>query len=205
MSQRLGDGGVLTVASGGGVRVGGTGFAPSGYVDVFLDPPSTGALAYALARLLPRSSFSLGRVVVDADGSISGSIDIPADAPVGERVLQIVGRTGDDRSLVLSLGIEVAAPEQRTIMITATRGVGRKKQFVRVQGETTGLAGREVSLRMWSGGRAGYVSHPKQPVVRSDDTFRWSVRMPKRVRIFATVMVGGERVRSNPVVVRAVR
>jgi hypothetical protein len=31
------------------------------------------------------------------------------------------------------------------------------------------------------------------------------VRMPKRVRIFATVMVGGERVRSNPVVVRAVR
>ena len=205
MGQQLGEGGVLTVATGGGVSVGGTGFAPSGYVDVFLDPPSTGALAYALARLLPRSSFSLGRVVVDADGSISGSIDIPADAPVGERVLQIVGRTGDDRSLVLSLGIEVAAPEQRTIMITATRGVGRKKQFVRVQGETTGLAGREVSLRMWSGGRAGYVSHPKQPVVRSDDTFRWSVRMPKRVRIFATVMVGGERVRSNPVVVRAVR
>jgi len=205
MGQQLGEAGVLTVPTGGGVSVGGTGFAPSGYVDVFLDPPSTGALAFAIARLLPRSSFSLGRVGVDADGFISGSIDIPADAPVGERVLQIVGRTGDDRSLVLSLGIEVAQPEQRSIMITATRGVGRQSQLVRVKGETTGLTGREVTIRMWSGGRLGYANHPKRPLVRGDDRFSWSMRTPKRVRIFATVVVNRERVRSNAVVVRAAR
>jgi hypothetical protein len=88
--------------TGGGLRVGGSGFSPDGYVDVFLDPPTTSRMAYAIARLLPRASFSLGRVSVDADGAVTGSIQLPADAPAGSRVLQIVGRTSDDRALVLS-------------------------------------------------------------------------------------------------------
>ena len=195
--------GALRVPTGGGLRVGGSGFAPDGYVDVFLDPPTTGRLAYAIARLLPRSSFSLGRVSVDGDGAIAGSITLPANAPAGSRVLQIVGRTSDDRALVLSVGIEVASSEPRTIMITATRGVGRQKATITVAGSTTGLEGHQITMRTWSGGRLGYANHPKRPQVRDDGTFTWILRSSQRVRLYATVLVDGTRVRSNAVTVRA--
>lgn len=204
-SQQMTGDGALRVPTGGGLRVGGSGFAPEGYVDVFLDPPTTGRLAYAIARLLPRSSFSLGRVSVDADGAMSGSITLPANAPAGPRVLQIVGRTSDDRALVLSVGIEVASSEPRTIMITATRGAGRQQATITVAGSTTGLEGRQITMRTWSGGRLGYANHPKRPLIRDDGSFTWSLRMSQQVRIFATVMVDGQRVRSNAVAVRAAR
>lgn len=204
-SQQVGSDGVLRVPTGGALQLGGSGFAPSGTVDVFLDPPTTGALAYALARLLPRASYSLGRVSVDAGGAISGSIEIPDGAPRGDRVLQLVGRTGDDRALVLSLGITVAEQVAPSIMIRATRGAGSQRQTVTVSGSTTGLVGSTLSVRTWGGGRLGYTNHPVRPTVRPDGTFTWRVRSMGAMRIFVNVLVDGSRVRSNAVSVRAVR
>jgi len=204
-SQQMTSNGALRVPTGGGLRVGGSGFAPDGYVDVFLDPPTTSRLAYAIARLLPRASFSLGRVSVDAAGDVTGSIQFPVDAPTGSRVLQIVGRTGDDRALVLSVGIEVASSQSRTIMITATRGVGRQKPVIIVRGTSTGLVGREITVRAWSGGRLGYANSPARPVVREDGNFTWRMRATGPVRVYATVLVDGVRVRSNAVAVRGLR
>lgn len=205
VGQRVSSDGVLRVPTGGAVELGGSGFAPSGSVDVFLDPPTTGALAYALARLLPRSSFSLGGVEVDVEGAVSGSVELPAGMVSGQHVLQLVGRTSDDRALVLSLGIEVAEPVVPTMLITATRGAGRQKPVVIVRGKSTGLAGREVTVRASSGGRLGYTNSPSRPVVREDGNFTWRMRATGPVRIFATVLVDGVRVRSNAVVVRGLR
>jgi hypothetical protein len=147
VGQQVSGDGVLRVPTGGALQLGGSGFAPSGSVDVFLDPPTTGPLAYALARLLPRSSFSLGRVDVDVEGVIAGSVELPAEMVSGRHVLQLVGRTSDDRALVLSLGIEVAEPAVPTMLITATRGVGHQKAAVIVRGTSTGLAGGEITVR----------------------------------------------------------
>lgn len=205
VGQQVASDGVLRVPMGGALQLGGSGFAPAGTVDVFLDPPSTGALAYALARLLPRASYSLGRVVVDADGAISGSIEIPREAPPGERVLQLVGRTSEDRALVLSLGIEVAERAAPAILISATRGTGRHKPMVTLSGSTTGLVGRALNVRMWTGGRLGYTNHPSRPVVSGDGSFTWRVKSTSAVRIFVNVLVDGVRVRSNAVSVRAAR
>ena len=205
VGQQVASDGVLRVPTGGAVQLGGSGFAPSGSVDVFLDPPTTGALAYALARLLPRSSYSLGRVSVDADGAISGSIEIPVSTPSGEHVLQLVGRTSDDRALVLSLGIEVAEPVVPTMLISATRGVGRLRPVVIVRGTSTGLAGREITVRVGSGGRAGYSTSPTRPTVAEDGRFTWRLRSTAAVRIYVTALVDGTRVRSNAVVVRGLR
>ena len=205
VGQEVNSDGVLRVPTGGALQLGGSGFAPSGSVDVFLDPPTTGALAYALARLLPRSSYSLGRVSVDADGAISGSIEIPAATPAGDRVLQLVGRTSDDRALVLSLGIEVAESTPPSIVISATRGSGRQKPMVIVRGTSTGLVGRDVTVRMWSGGRVGYTNHPTRPTVRDDGSFTWRMRSTAAVRLYVNVLVEGTRVRSNAVLVRAAR
>lgn len=197
--------GVLRVPTGGALQLGGSGFAPSGYVDVFLDPPSTGALASVLARLLPRSSYAIGRVSVGADGVITGSLDIPAAAPPGDRVLQLVGRTGDDRALVLSLGIEVAEWTTPSVLISAKRGTGGQRQMVTLTGSTTGLVGRTVSVRMRSGSQVGYTNHPIRPTVRDDGTFTWRMRSTNAVRVFATVQADGIRVRSNAVLVRPAR
>jgi hypothetical protein len=136
---------------------------------------------------------------------VTGSIQLPADAPAGSRVLQIVGRTSDDRSLVLSVGIEVASSEPRTIMITASRGGARQQAVVTVRGTTTGLVGRAITLRTWSGGRLGYANQPKRPIVREDGRFTWSMRSTQQVRLYATVVVDGLRVRSNAVTVRGAR
>lgn len=197
--------GVLRVPTGGALQLGGSGFAPSGYVDVFLDPPSTGALASVLARLLPRSSYAIGRVSVGADGVITGSLDIPAAAPPGDRVLQLVGRTGDDRALVLSLGIEVAEWTTPSVLISAKRGTGGQRQMVTLTGSTTGLVGRTVSVRMRSGSQVGYTNHPIRPTVRDDGTFTWRMRSTNALRVFATVQADGIRVRSNAVLVRPAR
>ena len=205
VGQMVTSDGVLRVPTGGALQLGGSGFAPSGYVDVFLDPPSTGALAYVFARLLSRSSYAIGRVSVGADGAISGSLDIPAAAPPGERVLQLVGRTGDDRALVLSLGIEVEAWTTPSVLISAKRGTGAQRQRETLTGSTTGLVGRTVSMRMRSGGQRGYTNHPIQATVRDDGTFTWRMRSTNAVRVFATVQADGIRVRSNAVVVRAAR
>jgi hypothetical protein len=202
VGQQVASDGVLRVPTGGALELGGSGFAPSGSVDVFLDPPTTGPLAYALARLLPRSSFSLGRFEVDAEGVIAGSVELPAEMVSGQHVLQLVGRTSDDRALVLSLGIEVAEPVVPTMLITATRGVGRQKPVVIVRGTSTGLVGQEVRVRAWNGGRLGYANSPTRPIVREDGNFSWRMRATGPVRIFATVLVDGVRVRSNAVVVR---
>lgn len=205
VDQQVARDGVLRVPTGGAVQLGGSGFAPAGSVDVFLDPPTTGALAYALARLLPRSSFSLGRVLVDADGAISGSIEIPPGTPPGDRVLQLVGRTSDDRALVLSLGIEVAEPVAPSIVIRATRGAGQQSQMVTVSGSTTGLVGRTLSVRMRTGGQLLFTNHPTRPDVRDDGSFTWRIKTAGAVRIFVHVLVDGSRVRSNAVTVRAAR
>jgi hypothetical protein len=116
-----------------------------------------------------------------------------------------VGRTSDDRALVLSLGIEVAEPVVPTMLITATRGVGRQKPVVIVRGASTGLVGREVTVRAWNGGRLGYANSPTRPVVREDGNFTWRMRSTGPVRVYATVLVDGVRVRSNAVVVRGLR
>jgi len=205
VGQQVASDGVLRVPTGGALQLGGSGFAPSGSVDVFLDPPTTGALAYALARLLPRSTFSLGRVLVDADGAISGSIEIPAGTPPGGRVLQLVGRTSDDRALVLSLGIEVAESVAPSIFISATRGAGRQSQVVTVSGTTTGLVGRTLSVRMRTSGQLLFTNHPTRPSVRDDGSFTWRIRWAGAVRVFVNVVVDGSRVRSNAVTIRAAR
>ncbi len=205
VGQEVNSDGVLRVPTGGALQLGGSGFAPSGSVDVFLDPPTTGALAYALARLLPRASYSLGRVSVDADGAISGSIEIPATTPPGDRVLQLVGRTSDDRALVLSLGIEVAESVPPSLLISATRGSGRQKQVVILTGSSTGLVGRSVTVRMSSSGQLGYTNHPTRPTVRGDGRLTWRIRSSSAMRIFVNVLVDGMRVRSNAVFVRAAR
>lgn len=201
--QQVTSDGVLRVPTGGALQLGGSGFAPSGAVDVFLDPPTTGALAYALARLLPRSTYSLGRVSVDGDGVVVGSIEIPRGTAPGDRVLQLVGRTSDDRALVLSLGIRVSESGTPSIVISAKRGAGARKQTVTLSGSTTGLAGQSLTVRMWSGGRLGYSNHPTRPMVRDDGTFTWRVRSTSAVRVFVHVLVDGVRVRSNAVFVRA--
>ena len=205
VGQMVTSDGVLRVPTGGALQLGGSGFAPSGSVDVFLDPPSTGALAYVFAPLLSRSSYAIGRVSVGADGAISGSMDIPAGTPPGDRVLQLVGRTGDDRALVLSLGIEVEAWTTPSVLISAKRGTGRQKPVVIVRGTSTGLVGRTVSVRMRSGGQRGYTNHPIRPTVRDDGSFTWRMRSTNAVRVFATVQADGIRVRSNAVLVRAAR
>lgn len=205
VDQQVASDGVLRVPTGGALQLGGSGFAPSGSVDVFLDPPTTGALAYALARLLPRSSYSLGRVSVDADGEISGSVEIPAATPAGDRVLQLVGRTSDDQALVLSLGIEVAESVAPSIVISATRGSGRQKPMVIVRGTSTGLVGRNLTVRMSNSGQLGYTNHPTRPTVRDDGSFRWRMRSTAAMRIFVNVVVDGTRVRSNAVLVRGAR
>jgi hypothetical protein len=205
VDQQVTSDGVLRVPTGGALQLGGSGFAPSGSVDVFLDPPTTGALAYALARLMPRSSYTLGRVSVDADGAISGSIGIPIGTSSGEHVLQLVGRTSDDRALVLSLGIEVAESVAPSIVISATRGSGRQKPMVIVRGTSTGLVGRDITVRVGSGGRAGYSTSPTRPTVAEDGRFTWRMRATGPVRIYVTALVDGTRVRSNAVVVRGLR
>ena len=205
VSQQVARDGVLRVPTGGALQLGGSGFAPSGSVDVFLDPPTTGALAYAIARLLPRSSYSLGRVSVGADGAISGSIELPATTPPGDRVLQLVGRTSDDRALVLSLGIEVAESVPPSLLIGATRGSGRQKQVVILTGSSTGLVGRSVTVRMSNSGQLGYTNHSTRPMVRGDGSFTWRIRSSSAMRIFVNVLVDGTRVRSNAVFVRALR
>lgn len=205
VDQQVTSDGVLRVPTGGALQLGGSGFAPTGSVDVFLDPPTTGALAYALARLLPRSSYTLGRVSVDADGAISGSIEIPIGTPSGEHVLQLVGRTSDDRALVLSLGIEVAESVAPSLVISATRGSGRQKPMVIVRGASTGLVGRDITVRVGSGGRAGYSTSPTRPTVAEDGRFTWRMRATGPVRIYVTALVDGTRVRSNAVLVRAAR
>jgi hypothetical protein len=205
IGQQVASDGVLRVPTGGALQLGGSGFAPSGSVDVFLDPPTTGPLAYALARLLPRSSFSLGRFEVDAEGVIAGSVVLPAEMASGQHVLQLVGRTSDDRALVLSLGIEVAEPVVPTMLITATRGAGRQKPMVTVRGTSTGLDFREITMRTSSGGRLGYASSPTRPIVGEDGRFTWRMRATGPMRIYATVLVDGVRVRSNAVVVRGMR
>ena len=205
VGQQVSGDGVLRVPTGGALQLGGSGFAPSGSVDVFLDPPTTGPLAYALARLLPRSSFSLGRVDVDVEGVIAGSVELPAEMVSGRHVLQLVGRTSDDRALVLSLGIEVAEPAVPTMLITATRGVGRQKPVVIVRGTSTGLVGQEVRVRAWNGGRLGYANSPTRPIVREDGNFTWRMRSTGPVRVYAAALVDGVRVRSNAVVVRGLR
>lgn len=205
VDQQVASDGVLRVPTGGALQLGGSGFAPSGSVDVFLDPPTTGALAYALARLLPRSSYSLGRVSVDADGAVAGSIDIPSGTPPGDRVLQLVGRTSDDRALVLSMGIEVAESVAPSIVISATRGSGRQARMVTLSGSSTGLVGRTVTVRMRSGDQLGYTNHPNRPTVRADGSFTWRIRSTAAVRIYVNVLVDGTRVRSNAAVVRAAR
>jgi len=205
VGQQVAADGVLRVPTGGALQLGGSGFAPSGSVDVFLDPPTTGALAYALARLLPRASYSLGRLSVDANGAVSGSIAIPAGTPAGQRVLQLVGRTSDDRALVLSLGIEVAELVTPAIAISVKRGSGAQRQFVTVTGSTTGLAGQTLNVRMWTAGRLGYTNHPVRPTVRDDGSFTWRIRSAKAIRIFVNVVADGVRVRSNAVLVRAAR
>ena len=205
IGQQVASDGVLRVPTGGALQLGGSGFAPSGSVDVFLDPPTTGALAYALARLLPRSSFSLGRVEVDAEGVVAGSVVLPAAMASGQHVLQLVGRTSDDRALVLSLGIEVAEPVVPTMLITATRGTGRQKPMVTVRGTSSGLTFREITMRTSSRGRLGYASSPTRPIVGADGRFTWRTRATGPVRIYATVAVDGVRVRSNAVVVQGLR
>ena len=120
-------------------------------------------------------------------------------------MLQLVGRTSDDRALVLSLGIEVAEPVVPTMLISATRGVGRLRPVVIVRGTSTGLAGREITVRVGSGGRAGYSTSPTRPTVAEDGRFTWRLRATGPIRVYATVLVDGVRVRSNAVVVRGLR
>lgn len=205
IGQQVAGDGVLHVPTGGVLQLGGSGFAPAGTVDVFLDPPTTSGLAFVLARLLPRASYSLGRLSVDADGVISGRIEIPATMPPGDRVLQLVGLTSDDRVLVLSLGIEIAVPVAPSIVIGATRGQGAQKQTVTVSGSASGLAGRTLTVRVRNGGQVSYTTQPLRPTVRNDGSFTTRIRSTKALRVYVSLVVDGVHIRSNAVLVRAAR
>ena len=205
IGQQVASDGVLHVPTGGVVRLGGSGFAPEGTVDVFLDPPTTSGLAFVLARLLPRASYSLGRLSVDSNGVIAGRIEIPAATPPGDRVLQLVGLTSDNRALVLSLGIQVAESVAPSIVISASRGLGAQRQMVTVSGSAPGLAGRTLTVRVRNSGQVGYTNYPMRPIVRSDGSFTTRIRSTKAMRLYVNLVVDGVRIRSNAVLVRAAR
>jgi len=205
IGQQIASDGVLRVPTGGVLQLGGSGFAPAGTVDVFLDPPTTSGLAFVLARLLPRASYSLGRLSVDADGVVSGRIEMPAATPPGNRVLQLVGLTSDNRALVLSPGIQIAELAAPSIVISATRGLGAQRQTVTVSGSAPGLAGRTLTVRVRDGGQIRYTNYPMRPTVRSDGSFTTRIRSAKALRLYVNLVVDGVRIRSNAVLVRAAR
>ena len=86
--------GNLEVVRGLGLATSGRGFAPNSPVAVYLfsDPRTLGALT------------------TDAQGAFAGTVPVPADVPVGVHTAQVSGFTPSGDRLIVSLGIEVAAP-----------------------------------------------------------------------------------------------
>ena len=86
--------GNLEVVQGRGLATSGRGFAPDSAVGVYLFSE-------------PRT---LGTLTTDARGVFSGTVPVPADVPVGVHTAQVSGYTPNGDVLIVSLGIEVAAP-----------------------------------------------------------------------------------------------
>lgn len=92
--------GNLEVVQGRGLATSGRGFAPDSAVGVYLFSE-------------PRT---LGTLQTDAQGVFSGVVPVPDDVPVGVHTAQVSGYTPDGDILVVSLGIEVAAPQVNPLL-----------------------------------------------------------------------------------------
>ena len=87
--------GNLEVVQGRGLATSGRGFAADSPVGVYLFSE-------------PRT---LGTLMTDARGVFSGTVPVPGDVPVGVHTAQVSGYTAEGDILIVSLGIEVAAPQ----------------------------------------------------------------------------------------------
>ena len=92
--------GNLEVVQGRGLATSGRGFAPDSAVGVYLFSE-------------PRT---LGTLTTNARGAFSGTVPVPADVPVGVHTAQVSGYTPNGDILIVSLGIEVAAPQASPLL-----------------------------------------------------------------------------------------
>ena len=92
--------GNLEVVQGRGLATSGRGFAPDSAVGVYLFSE-------------PRT---LGTLTTNARGVFSGTVPVPADVPVGVHTAQVSGYTPNGDILIVSLGIEVAAPQASPLL-----------------------------------------------------------------------------------------
>jgi hypothetical protein len=101
------------------VAVGGFGFAPNSWVDVWILPNGEAVAAKGLT-LASVEPIYLGRVQVDADGNFSGDLPVPAGVPDGQHTLQANGRSFDDQVRSLNLGVQVLSADVPSVRLPAT-------------------------------------------------------------------------------------
>jgi hypothetical protein len=111
--------GVVTLVRDRTVAVGGFGFAPNSWVDVWILPNGEAVAAKGLT-LASVEPIYLGRVQVDADGNFSGDLPVPAGVPDGQHTLQANGRSFDDQVRSLNLGVQVLSADVPSVRLPAT-------------------------------------------------------------------------------------
>lgn len=111
--------GVVTLVRDRTVAVGGFGFAPNTWVDVWILPNGEPVAAKGLV-LASVDPIYLGRVLVGADGSFAGDLPVPANVPDGQHTLQANGRSFDDEVRSLNLGVQVLSADLPAVRLPAT-------------------------------------------------------------------------------------
>lgn len=102
--------GVVTLIRNREVNVGGYGFLPNTYVDVWMLPPTSSVQARG-SNIQPMASpaIYLGNILVNADGTFAKGLPVPANVEVGNYTLQANGQSFDNVPRSLNLGVRVLA------------------------------------------------------------------------------------------------
>lgn len=115
----LSQGGTLMVTPSGDVPVSASGF----------EPGST------LTQTLHSTPTSLGSGTVDATGTFTGTVTIPADVPPGKHTLVLDGTARDGSPVTLRIGVIAAAPKVALgadPIVTVRRGTGHAASVLEV-------------------------------------------------------------------------